>query len=882
MHDLERSPIARAMRRLRWLLRRNAVEAAMDDEMRYHVECEIAERVKRGMSPDDARRTALRDFGRVDAYKDEARDARGITAFTDLSRDIAYAARVLRRSPGFTLAVVITFALGIGCTASIFSLVNGILLREPPYRDPKALVALWERNDARNGGQNVVSVDNFEAWRQRSRSFDAMAALIPSPMTLDGEPAERVKGAEVSPSFFRMLGVRPVIGRDFEPSDELDGGARVAMLSDAFWRAHFGADRGVVGRVMSVDGKPVTIVGVMPAGFIPPRYGWMMDQPLWLPFSPSADNRRWGRVLHVVARLKPDVTLEQANAEMLTLAAGRAREAPESNAGWSAFGTPLEEQIVGQVRTPLLVLFAAVALLLAMAAVNVAGLVTSFVRGRTHELIVRRTIGATPGRLVRQLLMQSALLGALGTVAGITLAYLCTRGLVAFAPPSVPRIEDVRVDARVVAFAAVIATITTIVFGLVAARRAVRGAADLSSTRLAATSRATTRRSGTGIIAAEVAIGVVLSVLATLMVRSLANLRAVDLGFESSSVVAGRVSLPDAPYDTDARRDAFFEQLIERVRALPGVQSASLATTRPFACCSPSTAVRDPSSSMTMTNAPIADVRFVDDTYFSVLRVPRIAGALFGADEPRDGPVRVVVSKALARTIWGDADPVGRSLAIKLFGTTNATVIGVVGDVHLVGPRTQVRPAAYLSTRRYPNIERDLLVRGSGDPATLLAAVRSAVGAIDSKIPLASPTTLEASVDATLAEDRFTTLLLSAFAALALILAAVGVYGVLAADVKRRQKEIGIRLALGARGRGVVALLLRQSLRPALVGAAIGLAIALASARWMASLVFGVGTWDPASFAGVAVGLIGIAAIATLIPALKATRVSPVDAIRTD
>ncbi|HEY4306203.1 MAG TPA: ABC transporter permease [Gemmatimonadaceae bacterium] len=880
MRDIGLSLFARAMRRLRWLFRRDAVDAAMDDEMRYHIQCETEERLAQGMSECEARRTAMRDFGRVEAYKDAGRDARGITSIDDLARDVGYAARVLRRNPGFTVAVIVTFALGIGCTTSIFSVIDGILLRALPYRSPDELVAVWERNDARKSRTNVVSVENFEAWRARVTSIESIAALVPSPVTLDGEVAEQVRAAAVSPSFFRMLGATPTIGRDFTADDELDGGARVVMLSDAFWRSHYGADPNVVGRVISVDTKPATIIGVMPVSFTPPRFGWMMDQPIWMPFAPTDANRSWGRVLHVIARMKHGVNVERLNSEIAAVSAGLTREHPERNAGWSAQAFPLATQISGQVRRPLLALFTAVALLLMMSAVNVASLVTAFVRSRAHELMVRRTIGATPARLVRQLLMQSVLLGAIGTMVGIALAVVCTRAIVALAPATVPRLDEIRIDGDVLMFAALIATATTAAFGLLAARGVVRSA-DLSAGR-ASSRTMTTPRSGASLIAAEVAIGVVLTVMATLMVRSFAKLRAVDLGFASESIVTGRATLPDARYDTDARRDVFFDALLARLRATPGVEAASLASSRPFACCAPSTAVRDLSSTVAMTDAPIADVRFVDDAFFSILRIPRLGGSVFASDEPRDGPVRVVVSKTLARTIWGDANPIGRTLSIKLFGTTNATVVGVVGDVHLVGARTPVRPTAYLSTRRYPDIQRDIIMKGNSDATALISTLRSTLAALDRKVPLEAPMTLEASVNTTLAADRFTTLLLSSFAALALVIAIVGVYGVLSADLHRRRKEIGIRLALGARASGVVALMVTEALRPAVAGALIGLVGALASARSLSSLVFGIGTWDPASFLGVALGLLLVSAGATMIAALRATRVSPVDVIRAD
>lgn len=841
----------------------------MDDEMRYHLEREVAERVEQGMTPDEAWRTARRDFGGVDRHKEEARDVFARRLLDDAARDASYAFRVLRRNPAFSAAVILTFALGIGCTSAIFSLVNGILLRPLPYAQPNQLVALWDRNDARKGGNNVVSVQEFEAWRTRARSFSGMAALIPAPLTLDGDPAERIRAAQVSPSYFGMLGVRPAIGRDFERADEANGGADVVILSDGFWRSHYGADRSIVGRVISIDGRPNTVIGVMPPAFDPPRYGWMADQPFWLPLAPTESNRSWGRVLHIVARLEPRVTIEQARSELATISSQIAAESPQHNAGWSATATPLVQEITGQVRRPLVVLFAAVALLMLMSAANVASLVTTFMRGRSHELAVRRAIGATPSRLLRQQLMQSALLGALGTICGLVLAYTGVHALIALAPSSVPRLAEVKLSGRVVTFAALIAGVTTIVAGLNAARRALRN-------------RARTRTSGSRLIAAEIAIGLVLSVLAALMVRTLANLRAVDLGFQPMSVVAGRASLPGIKYDTDGKTGAFFDELMARARALPGVTTATLASPRPFACCGAATSVRDPSLTVPRETAPIADVRWVDEGFFSTLTIPVVRGATFTRDEPREGPVHVVVSKALARAVWGDADPIGKTVSLAVYGTTNATVIGVVGDVHLVGIRTPIRPAAYLSTRRYPSSERDIVLRGTGDPQSLISALRAAVAAIDPAIPLEAPTTLDASVSKTLAEDRFTTTLLAAFSALALVLAAIGVYGVLSGDVNRRRKEIGIRLALGARASGVTALVLSRALRPAVIGAAIGLIVALVLARSMSALVFGVGTWDPLSFGIVTVVLLAVAAIATAIPAFRATRVSPIEAIRLD
>jgi predicted permease len=880
MRDLGLSPIARVMRRLRWLIRRNTVETSMDDEMRYHLECEIAEHVRNGMSADEARRTALRDFGGVESYKEAGRDARGFSLVDDVGRDVSYAARVLRHHPGFAIAVILTLALGIGCTAAIFSLVNAILLRPLPYSEPDRLAVLWERNDARKVAQNVVSVSTFETWRRRTRSFSAMHAIIPNPVTLDGEPAEHIMGTAVTPGYFAMLGVHPQIGREFTAGEESNGGAPVVLLSDALWRSRYGASRDILGRTISVDGQPFTIVGVMPPGFDPPRFGWVGAQPLWIPFGATEGNRSWGRVLQIVARLKPGVTLESASAELAALHATLATESGVGT-GWSTNIVPLETQIVGEVKKPLTVLFAAVVLLLSMAVVNVGSLVTAFARGRERDLVVRRAMGATPARLIRQQLVQSFVLGVGGTVAGLMVAQLGTRTLVALIPASVPRLDDVHVSGAVIFFTAVVGLVATVGFGVAGALRAGDASASPTSMNIS-TTRVTSRFGGGRIIAAEIAIGLVLTVLATLMVRSFANLRGVDLGFDARSVVAGRVSLTNARYPDDDRRRQFFAALIERVRATPGVTNASLVTSRPFACCAPSTAVRDPRGTISFDASPVIDVRYADDAYFATMRMPILAGRGFDRSEPRSGPIHAVISTGLARQFWGDANPVGRTVSIKLFGTMDAEVIGVVGDVHLADPRRPTRPTVYLSTERYPNSDRDVVLRGNGDPNALLAALRAAVASIDTHVPLANPTTLEASVADTLSEDRFTTFLLAGFAVLALTLAAIGVYGILAGDVQSRRKEIGIRLALGARPFAVTRLLLARTLRPAAIGAVVGVGVALVASRSMAALVFGVHTWDPVSFVIVTSTLLAVAALATWVPARRATRCSPMEAIRVD
>ena len=871
--------LQRLMRRLGQWRRREAVEAAMDAEMRDHLEREIAERMAQGVDRVEATRLARRDFGGVERFKEDARDVVGLRFLDDANRDLRFALRLLRRNAGFTVAVVLTFALGIGCTSAIFTLVDGILIRPLPYTRPSQLVALWERNIPRAVDRNVVSVAMFERWRDQAQSVTDVAAMVPAPRTVQGAPAERISAAQVSASYFRLLGVRPALGRAFSAADEDNGGAAVAVLSDAFWRRRFGADSTIVGRSIILDGVSYSVVGVMPPDFEAPRFGWMTEDPLWIPFAPTADNRKWGRFLHVIARLRPGVTIEAARAELVALSE-RARAESSENTEWSATIVPLDEQITGSVRRPLLTLFGAVTLLLLLSVVNVANLVTGFTRRRAHELGLRRAIGATPWRLFRQQLTLTIALGALAALVGIGVALAAARALVALMPPDVPRLAGTHIDAPVVGFVIVVACLTT----LVVAWRSVAGAVPpLGEAFTLAASRATSRLQGARLVTAEIAIGLVLSVLAVLMVRSFVELTAVDLGYQPARVAVGRVSLPSDRYPSDVAQRQFFDALIARIRNLPAVASASLATTSPFACCAPATTARDAARpDDPRAPSPTVDVRFVDTSYFATLRIPLVAGRVFSPNEPTTGPPRAVISQTLARALWGGTTPIGRRVSLVLFGTTTAEVIGVVGDARYSDARTPPRPAAYLATNRFPSSERDLIVRGAGDPAALIITLGATLASLDAAIPLYRATPLERTVNQTLAPERFVAALLSGFALLALSLAAVGVHGVLSGDVTRRRREIGIRVALGATRPEVYALVLRRALVPTIEGVAIGIAAALLLARGLSSLVFGITPWDPSSFITVVLGLAAVALAATWIPAWRASRVSPLEAIKID
>ena len=867
------------VRRLIGSAHRAEVERRLDAEMRFHVEMATERHVRAGLAPDDARRMALAEFGGAERFKDDARDEYRSRLLDELSQNVRYALRVVRRQPGYATAAVVTLALGIGASTAIFSVVHGVLLRPLPYAEPDRLITVWEQNVARPSDRNVVSVPTFEAWRSRARGFEGMAGLVPLPATIPGATSpERVMGAEVSPGYFELLGVAPALGRTFTPEEERSGGANVVVLSDGFWRSRYGADLEVIGKTLSLDGRSHTIIGVMPAAFEPPRFAWLQDQVLWRPFGPTESNRRWGRFLLVVARVKRDVPMSAALTEVQRISAQLASE-DKSDEGWSATVVPLAERITGSVRVPLLALLAAVGLLLVMAVTNVANLTIGVVRRREHELAVRRAIGATSGRLVRQLLTQSVVVGVFGCLAGLVVAFAGTWALQRLLPPDTPRLGSIAVDGPVLAFALGVAMVASLVIGGVSAVRAGRDGA--TALRESGGGRAAARLRGGSLVTAEIALGLVLTVAGGLAMRTFVSLRAVQLGFDADRVVIARVAPPGTRYADAAARLAYFDQLLARLRALPGVEAASLISTRPFGGMAPATTLGD-ASTAAAGDSVVADVRYVDGAVFQTLRTPLIAGATFDGRDVATAPPRAIVNKTLARQLWGSANPIGKRLRVPMFNGIVPEVIGVVGDVHLMDARTSPRGTIYLANTKFPSDAPDLVIRGRGDASALVASVRSVVAALDATVPLYEVTTLDGTVDRALSRDRFTAALLGAFAVVALLLAAVGIYGVFAGDVAQRRKEIGIRVALGAPARDVLGLVMRRALVRAVLGIALGTVGALAAARMMRTLLFGVTATDPASFLVVAGLLLAVAVAATLVPALRASRVSPMVAIRVD
>jgi predicted permease len=868
---------ARWARRIRLLLRRDAVERSMDGEFQDHVDRETAEHIRRGWSPEAARRRALVDFGGLDNIREAARDARGGRPTEDVVADLRYAGRILRRNPTFTAIAALTFALGIGVASAIFSVVYGVLVRPLPYADPSRLMVLWERNIARNLDHNVVSADNYEAWRDASHTFERLAALVPTSVTLTGASAERLPGAEVSPGYFTLLGVLPAMGRDF--SDEDARTQATVIVSHAFWKQRLGGDPSVIGRRLSTSGPPLTVIGVMPAGFDPPQFGWLGEQTLWLPLTITEANRAWGRYLLVVGRLRQAATPAEARAEMDSMATARQHVA--DNQGWSASVIPLASQITGDVRTSLVVIFVVGGLLLVMATTNVAMLTLSAMERRGSEFAVRRAIGASQGRLFRQLFTQSALVGALGSAVGLLVAIPATQLLVSLLPPDMPRVASIRIDWAVLAGASGAALLATTCFGSLAARRG-RRLSLLALTGREGGDTRTTARTGAGVLmSAEIALAITVSTMALLMARSFVSLRAVDLGFDPRGVIAVRLTASGDGYATPASQRAFFDRALERFRAIPHVRAAGLMSVRPFGGLGPADTVRDAQEAPGVTAfTPVTDVRVVTAETFQALGVPVLAGTLFDRLTDVAAPPRVVINSALAHALWPGQSAIGHTLAMTMYDGITPEVIGVVGDVHLMDTRTAPRPTAYLSAARFTDRQRDLLIRTDLDPDAVLPSLRAAVADFAPGLPLYQVTSLPRLIERSLASDRFTTVLLAAFSAVALALATIGVFGIFSADVTRRRKEIGVRLALGGTAASVAALLLGRALKRAAAGLAAGLVLAALAARSMSSLLFGVGSSDPLTLIAVAATVATIAAVATLVPAAQALRSAPLRALR--
>jgi putative ABC transport system permease protein len=874
-------------RKARSLLRNTAqkadVERELTDELSSYVELVTGRNMKNGMNEEEARRAALLEVGGVQQVKEQVREGRAGFGFETLLMDLRYGIRSLLKKPGFTVTAIVALALGIGANSAIFSVINGVLLRCLDYANADRVVMIWERFAQHPDHQNVVSPANFLDWQKRSRSFDKIAAVWDARLnfTGSGDPVE-VQAQLVSASFFPTLGVQPLIGRWFTDDEDRPGGTLVAILSHRLWQERFGGNTAVVGQQVTISGRIYTIVGVMPPGF-----HFLNDQvQAWKPLAldPAVDHRKEsGRFLRCVARLAPGVTMEQGQSELNVIARQLEQQYPTYNTGWRVSLVPIREQIVGDIRPILLVLLAAVAFVLLIACANVANLLLARAASRQRELALRAALGASRIRLMRQLLTESVLLALCGGVAGIALAYWGVELLKKFGPDQIPRLHEIGIDPRVLIFTFAISLLTGIAFGLVPAIQSSR--ADVNHALKEGSRGSTGGRSKlrSVFVVAEVSLALVLLVGAGLMIRSFMQLQRVKTGFESDRVLTMRVQLPGAKYREDQQRVAFFKQAQERIATLPGVKAIGAINFLPLTGLASSSSFNIAGQPPAPPGqAPGTEVRVISGAYFAAMGIPLIKGR---ALDEHDGPSSraVVVNETFARRFFPNEDPIGKRITIEWAPVGEPPVdeiIGIAGDVREAALESEPNPAIYWPLAREPYPFMTLIVRSAVDPMQLATSIQKEIRAIDPEQPLADVRTLDAVVAKSIARPRFDTFLLGIFAAVALVLASVGLYGVMNYSAAQRTHEIGIRMALGASRSDIMRLVLGNGMLLTLTGVAIGVIASVALTRVMQSLLFGVNATDVVTFTGVSLVLAAVALLATYIPARKATRVDPTVALR--
>ena len=856
-----------------------------DLEEEFHQRC--------AASPSDARRWFWRQTRRclaapprvhpnVDAI-DPVRNP-GDSIMRTLLTDLRYATRVLFRAPSFTISVIAVFALGIGANTAIFSIVNTVLLRPLPFEQPDRLVRLFHvPPQSTFPGMKTfpVSPANFFDWQRDAQLFEGMAIYRFRQFTITGrDQAEAVLGGAVGQGFFDLVRARPALGRTFLPEEDTPARSHVVILSDGFWRSHFGAAPDVIGRTLSFDGEAYTIVGVMPARFSLTAWG-ITARELWVPlaYTDAARAVRENHNAQVVARLKPGVDLAQAESEMHVISSRLERAYPQANAGWGATVIPLQELIVGDIRTSLLMLLAAVGLVLLIACANVGNLLFARALGRRKEIAIRTALGAGRARVFQQLLIEALVLAAAGGAAGLLLARAALSAGAALLAGQLPRADEIAMDGRVLLFVVAVSVVAAVLAGAMPALRG--GRTDLNDAlkeggRNDGAVGIQTRRL---LIVCEVALSLVLLMGAGVMVRTLVALRHVDAGFDPRNVLTLHVNLPKTRYDTPAKISAFFDTALQRMRALPGVQVAAATDALPLTGGSQQPIVVDGRAELLPRDQPTVAVRKITPDYLRALRVPLLQGRdVAGSDVDV-----MLVSRAAARLLWGQTDPVGRRAVLPLQSKTRSLqVIGVVGDMR--DERLDGEPVAsvYEYTRERAWSDLSFALRTTVAPTSIVQAAGGVIRALDPEVPVQDMRPLTAVVDETITAQRFSALLLGLFASVALVLASVGIYSVLSYIVRGRSHEIGIRTALGAQTADVVRMVVVEGMTPAAIGIVVGAAAALAAGTLMRTLVFGVSPSDPVTLAVVAGTLALVALIASLVPAYRASRLDPLKVLRAE